>query len=86
MDVLSNAPLKEVANATFIVIDRLQIARPEVQQAALAAAFLLLSSHRNVDPSDIYQMARNMLMAKPKDPSEDHFKAVRDYIANEIPR
>lgn len=86
-DALNNAPLKEVARGAFLVIDTLQVARPEVQQAALAAAFLLLSDHRKLDPYSVFAATRNMLASRPaSDQEDDHFEAIRNYIKYEIPR
>jgi hypothetical protein len=83
-DLLNNAPRKKVSGAAFQLLTKLQDNDPETQVAATCTLFLLLCERYRMEPSDVFRMAKNALAFDRDKRSEEHFGAVRSYLANEI--
>ncbi len=82
-DGLNNAPPKEVAQAAFELLDRLQNHRQEVLCASLAAAFLVVCEHFQVEPQDVFVATRNLLMDE-REGGRHEFGAVKLFVQHEI--
>lgn len=82
IDGLNNAPLAEVAKATFIFLDRLQNLQPHMQAASTAVLFLLVCERHHTKPQDVFTAARNML-ASDLAGENPHFNALRMYLKHE---
>lgn len=87
-DKIVNAPRDVAANATLLLIDRLQEFiehHPGVQVTASAALFLLLCEKFGVQAQDAFTAAKNLMNARDGRLSKE-FEAVRLYLANEVER
>jgi hypothetical protein len=81
-DLLANANVRQTANSTMAIIDRIQSLAPPQQAAGLAAAFILLCERYSLEPQDIFTLTSNIMNhAEGRRPE---FLAVRDYMENEL--
>ena len=85
LDAINNAPPKEVALASFEIINALQnhYDRPHVQAAAACAVFLVLCQQVRIEPQTIFTAVSNILSDE-REGGRDEFEALRMYVANEI--
>jgi len=85
LDALNNAPPKEVAEASFEIIDRLQHrhSTPHIQAAAVCAAFLVLCHRLRIEAQDVFTATGNM-MADEREGGRAEFQALKLYVDNEI--
>lgn len=81
-DLMVNANLRHVANASVAVIDRLQAYAPHEQIAGAAASFILMCEHFGVSPQDAFATATNIMNQAEGRRAE--FEAVRLYLENEV--
>lgn len=81
-DLLNLIPSKRAANCTMSVITAVQNYQPHEQVVAMAATFLLLCEHWNVDPRDALLTARRII--NHSEGKRPEFAAVRDYMAGEL--
>lgn len=82
-DLLVNAPSKDVANAAYQLVDRLQHYPAAIQSAAVAALFLTVCRIHAVNPQDVFTAVTNM-MADTIHGEEPRFRALRLYAKHEL--
>lgn len=84
-DELNNAPGQEAAIASMDVIDRLQShwENPGVQVIGICATFLMLCEHFGITPQEAFQVTQNC-MNDTNGRYVPEFRAVRDYVRNEL--
>ncbi len=82
-DRLNNASPKDVAQATYGLVDRLQDHPPHIQMAAAALLFLVVSKLWKAQPQDIFVAVGN-LMSDPIHGERDEFRALRLYAKHEL--
>jgi hypothetical protein len=82
---MNNANPEAVAECAMAVIDAVQTRREAVRPLGVAAALLLVAERLGVEPQDIATVARN-LMLSPSGQRIPEFRAVAEYVRNEVPR
>jgi hypothetical protein len=82
-DGLNNAPIEEVAEASFVLLDKLQLMQPHMQAASTAMLFLLVCEKHQTPPQDIFVAVKNM-MASREAGENPHYSALKLYIDNEL--
>lgn len=80
-----NAPSKDVAQAAFKLVDRLQSYSPEIQSVAAAALFMQVCQVHGVEPQDVFRAAANMA-ADSIHGERPEFRALRLYTEHELAR
>lgn len=85
LDGLNNAPPKEVALASFKLVDAIQFEQPHIQVAAAAAFLLAICERHMTEPSRVVGVVRNMFNDTRYEAGRaEHFRALRDYVKHEI--
>lgn len=80
-DTFTNVSLKDAANCSMAVIDRLQKEPAAHQMAAITATFLLACERHGITPGDAFTITKNVMNhAEGRRPE---FAAVAMYMENE---
>jgi putative heme iron utilization protein len=82
-DKMTNAPIKDVAQATMRMVDALQHHPAAIQSVAAAALFLTVCKVHRLVPQDVFTVANNM-MADTIHGERPEFRALRLYAKNEL--
>lgn len=81
-DKLHLAPRKDVATATFALVDVNQQRSAEVQVAAASCLFLLICERFRVHPGNALTVAENIINSN--EGGRPEFKGARAYLKEEI--
>jgi hypothetical protein len=82
-DTMTNAPPKDVAQATMRLVDKLQHSPAAIQSVAAAALFLTVCKVHRLAPQDVFTVTGNM-MADTIHGERTEFKALRLYAEHEL--
>lgn len=82
-DKLTNAPPKDVAQATMMLVDRLQNYPAAIQSVAAAVLFLSVCKVHRLQPQDVFTVTGNM-MADTIHGERPEFRALRLYTQHEL--
>lgn len=79
----ANAPVEEVTQAGFELINALQAHEPHIQAHAAAAVFLLLCKQHRIEPQDVFTIVKN-LMASEVAGHSHQYRAMEAYVQHEL--
>lgn len=81
-DRLVNAPAKEVAQASYTILDAVQKLRPEAQVLGAAAYFLASCTRFGVPAQDAFSAVTNLM--NEGDGLREEFAAIQAYMEAEL--
>ena len=81
-DVLNMVPARKTSHNTLGVINAVQDHSPEEQVAAIAATFLLMCEHYDIEPRQALTVSSRII--NHSEGKYPEFAGVRDYMENEL--
>ncbi len=81
-DMIMNAEVHDVAQATMTITDRVQHLQPASRVLGAAAFFLMACDHYGVHATDAFTAVTNLMNTKHK--GRDEFLATKMYLENEL--